>query len=126
MYAFEKIAEERIKEAMEQGAFDDLDGAGQPLSAEDFGVKLAPEVRMAYKILKNADILPVEIETLKEIERIEALLPGIDDENEHHQHVRRMNALVDNFNIMRKAPITLEKNQYYVQKIGDKCIKQKP
>ena len=125
MYAFERIAEDRIKEAMEQGAFDGLEGEGRPLPLEDSGVKLAPEVRMAYKIMKNAGILPVEIETLKEIERIEELLPGIDDKNEHVHYVRRLNALVDNFNIMRKAPITLEKNRYYVQKLGDRFIKKK-
>ena len=124
MYAFEKIAEDRIREAMEQGAFAGLEGEGRPLPAEDTGVAVAPEVRMAYKIMKNANILPVEIETLKEIERIEALLPAVDDEDERYQLVRRINALVDNFNMMRKTPIALEKNQHYVQKIGEKFIKR--
>lgn len=124
MHAFEKIAEERIKEAMEQGAFDGLDGRGRPLPEEDTGVRLAPELRVAYKIMKNANILPVEIENLKEIERIETLLPGIDDEQARYQYVRRLNALVDNFNAMRKAPIALEKNQYYVTKISNKLIEK--
>ena len=126
MYAFEKIAEERILEAMERGEFDRLEGMGAPLPPEDLGVKLAPEVRMAYKIMKKAGVLPVEVETLKEIERIEALLPFVDDENERYQYVRRMNALVSNFNVMRKTSIALEKKQYYVQRIGERLVKDKP
>ncbi len=126
MYAFEKIAEERILEAMERGEFNSLEGRGQPLPPEDCGIKLAPELRVAYKIMKNANVLPAEIEMLKEIERIEELLLGIGDEDERYQHVRRMNGLVSSFNIMRKAPIALEKNQYYFQKIGEKFLKQKP
>jgi hypothetical protein len=126
MYALEKIAEERIAEAMERGEFDSLEGKGRPLPSEGASIKLAPELRIAYKILKNANILPTEIETLKEIERLEQLLPAIDDENERYQYVRRMNALVGNFNSMRNAPISLEKKQYYVQKIGERLLGQKP
>ena len=126
MYAFEKIAEKRIKEAMEQGEFDSLEGKGQPFPSEEPGIKLAPELRIAYKILKNANILPVEIETLKEIERLEQLLPLVDDENERYRYVRRMNTLVSNFNSMRKVPISLEKQQYYLDKIGERMLGQKP
>ena len=80
MLAFQKIVEERIREAIERGDFDNLEGMGEPFEKEE-GIHIAPELRLAYKIMKNADLLPPEIQTLKEIERLEELLSGIDDEN---------------------------------------------
>lgn len=124
MNIFEKIAEERIREAIERGDFDCLEGKGKPLPPDEWGIKVAPEVRVAYKILKNANVLPVEIQTLKEIERIEELLPALDNEDERYQYVRRMNALITKFNIMRKAPVSLERNQYYVNKLGKRFMKE--
>jgi hypothetical protein len=67
------IAEQRIAEALSKGALDDLPGAGRPLDLEDD--KLVPEdLRLAYRILKNAGYVPPELETLKEIEQLEALV----------------------------------------------------
>lgn len=47
------VAENRIQAAYEEGAFDHLPGKGQPLPLEDDS-HLPPELRMAYKILKNS------------------------------------------------------------------------
>jgi len=64
-----------------------------------------------------------EIQTLKEIERIEALLPSIDDENEKYRYVRKMNSLVTEFNLMRNTSVNLEKKQYYFNKLTDRFDK---
>lgn len=122
MLAFQKIVEDKIREAFERGDFDDLEGMGEPLAKEE-SIRIAPELRLAYKIMKNADLLPPEIQTLKEIERIEKLLAGIDDENEKYRYVRKMNALVTEFNLMRNTSVCLEKKQYYFNKLGDKFNK---
>jgi hypothetical protein len=61
---FERIAENRILEAIEAGAFDNLEGKGRPLNLED-DAYIPSELRMAYKILKNADCLPPELELRK-------------------------------------------------------------
>lgn len=50
------IAERRITEAMAEGLFDNLPGRGRPLALEDLS-HLAPEVRLAYTILKNSGFL---------------------------------------------------------------------
>jgi hypothetical protein len=47
------VAENKIQAAYEDGAFDHLPGKGQPLALEDDS-HLPPELRMAYKILKNS------------------------------------------------------------------------
>ena len=50
MNIFAKIAEQRIREAIEQGEFDNLEGRGKPLDLRD--ESWVPEdLRMAYKIL---------------------------------------------------------------------------
>ncbi|MFW5875018.1 MAG: DnaJ family domain-containing protein, partial [bacterium] len=58
---FEKIVEERILAAQRRGEFDNLKGSGKPLEHEDLS-RVPQELRLAYKILKNADCLPPEIE----------------------------------------------------------------
>ena len=85
MYAFQKIVEERIKEAQSRGEFDDLPGRGAPLAMEDDS-HIPEELRLAYKILRNADCLPPELELKKEIRQMEDMLDGIPDEKENIQY----------------------------------------
>ena len=62
----EFIAEQKIAEAIAKGELDDLPGAGRPLELDD--ERLVPEeLRVAYRILKNAGCLPPELETPGEI-----------------------------------------------------------
>ncbi|HEX6413120.1 MAG TPA: DnaJ family domain-containing protein [Burkholderiales bacterium] len=58
------IAEQRIAEAIANGDFDDLPGSGKPLELDDDSL-LPEELRLAYRILKNAGFVPPEIESLK-------------------------------------------------------------
>jgi hypothetical protein len=53
------VAEQKIREAMKEGAFDNLPGAGKPLVPEDLS-HIPEEMRMAYKILKNSGHLEPE------------------------------------------------------------------
>jgi hypothetical protein len=72
------LAEARIEEAMRQGAFDDLPGAGRPLDLDDD--RLVPEpLRAAYRILKNAGFVPPEIEARRERAAFTALIARLDD-----------------------------------------------
>ncbi|MBN9460103.1 MAG: DUF1992 domain-containing protein [Burkholderiales bacterium] len=65
--ALEELVERRIEEARRQGAFDDLPGSGRPLELDDD--RLVPEeLRMAYRILKNAGLVPPEVEALRDID----------------------------------------------------------
>ena len=58
------IAEQRIAEAIANGDFDDLPGSGKPLELDDDSL-VPEELRLAYRILKNAGFVPQEIESLK-------------------------------------------------------------
>ncbi len=60
---FELLAERRIAEAMARGDLDDLPGAGRPLDLHEDPL-VPEELRVAYRILKNAGIAPPEIKKL--------------------------------------------------------------
>jgi len=76
--SFSRIAENRIREAMEQGEFDNLPGAGEPLSLEDY-FNTPEDLRMAYSVLKNANCRPLEVELLHEIGRLEQAVAAATD-----------------------------------------------
>ena len=67
------LAEERIRMAMQEGAFDDLPGHGRPLALGDDALVPA-EMRPAYRVLKNAGYIPEELELRREIADVQELL----------------------------------------------------
>lgn len=73
-----ELAEARIREAAERGELDNLPGAGRPLELDDDRM-VPPELRMAYRVLKNANCLPPELDTRREIRELEDLLRHVDD-----------------------------------------------
>ena len=62
------IAERRIKEAMDNGEFDNVPGMGEPLNLEE-NAFLSADQRMVARILKNANALPEWLQLEKDIER---------------------------------------------------------
>jgi hypothetical protein len=116
MDIFERIAENRILEAMEAGLFDNLEGWGKPLQLEDDS-HIPPELRMAYKILKNADCLPPELELRKEVVRLQDLVAAMPDTAEKLQQMRRLNFFVMKLNIMRPVSAALLEHDLYTPKI---------
>ncbi len=109
---FEKIVEERIRRAMENGEFEGLDGAGEPLTLEDDS-HLPVDLRLAYKILKNAECLPPEIELRKDIEKTEDLLSAFPETVEKYRLLKKLNFLILKLNAMRQTSIANEIPQHY-------------
>jgi Domain of unknown function (DUF1992) len=68
--AFERIAELRLRQAIEEGLLEDLPNRGARLELEEY-FNTPEDVRMAYSILKNANCLPEEVELRNEIARLE-------------------------------------------------------
>jgi hypothetical protein len=77
----EKLIEEKIREAMERGEFDDLPGKGKPLDLDAY-FATPEDVRLGYSVLKSAGCLPVEVELQQEIESLKSQLVASDDERE--------------------------------------------
>jgi hypothetical protein len=69
----EFLAERRIAEAVANGELDGLPGAGRPLELDD-DTLVPEELRLAYRILKNAGFVPPEVEMLNEIADLERLV----------------------------------------------------
>lgn len=119
MYCYQKIIEKRIKEASEKGEFDNLPGKGKPLNLDDDS-RIPEDLRLAYKILKNANCLPPEIELRKEISQMEDMLKNIPDEEERYRLLKKVNLKIMQLNMMgRKSPL-LEEDQVYYSKVTDK------
>ncbi|MBW2067135.1 MAG: DUF1992 domain-containing protein [Deltaproteobacteria bacterium] len=116
IFAYLKIAEQRIREAQENGDFDDLPGKGRPLVLENDG-NVPEDLRLAYKILKNADCLPPEIQEKKEIRQMEDLLETIPDEKERYKLIKKINYRIMKLNMMGKKSPLLEEEQVYYKKI---------
>ncbi|MDL1956069.1 MAG: DUF1992 domain-containing protein [Candidatus Desulfofervidus auxilii] len=125
MWIFHKIAEKRIQEAMERGEFDNLEGKGKPLPREDDMEHVPPELRMAYKILKNAGCLPPELMLKKEIKELKDLLETMEDEKEIYLCCRRLNFLIMKLNMMRPTSPLLEEGQVYYKKIVYRMAKRR-
>jgi hypothetical protein len=81
MLIFELIAERRIAEAVARGELDNLPGAGRPLDLDDD--PLVPEdLRLAFRILKNAGFVPSEVQSRGEIRALEDLIAAVGREGE--------------------------------------------
>lgn len=119
MDAISKIAEERIREAMENGEFDNLPGAGKPLVFED-ETWIPEDLRVAYRILKNAGCIPPELEMRKEILNLIDLINTLDDDGKRLKKLRELNFKLMKLNMMRKRPFNLEDFPEYEQRIVKK------
>lgn len=77
---FGKLIENKIREAMEAGEFDNLSGKGKPLDLEAY-FSTPAELRLGYSVLKSARCLPEEVELRKEIESLNEQLANCSTEN---------------------------------------------
>ena len=116
---FQKIVEKRILKAQKNGEFDNLPGAGKPLALEHEHY-ISEELRLAYKILKNADCVPPEIELKKEIKQTEELLVGMEETSEKYRMIKKLNYLIMKLNAVRDTSITLETPQRYTEKLVER------
>ena len=125
MICFQRIAEKRIREALENGTFDNLPGAGKPLNLEQDS-HIPEDLRIAYKVLKNAGFVPPEVALQKEIVTIEELLEGMEETKAKYRQIKKLNFLIMRLNMMRSVPTALEKDQHYESKLVERFAKKAP
>jgi hypothetical protein len=69
------LVERKLAEAVSRGELDDLPGQGKPLDLDDD--PLVPEdLRLAYRILKNAGFAPREVKAANQLELMTARIEG--------------------------------------------------
>lgn len=110
------IAERRIQEAQEQGQFEELPGAGKPLHLEDDSM-VPEELRMAYKMLRNAGYIPPELAERKEISTLVELLENCVDAQERVRQMQKLQCILRKVAAKRHQPIHLEENDPYYSQI---------
>lgn len=120
MDIFHLIAERKIREALEAGLFDDLP-KGKTLDL-DSDIQVPEDIRMAYRVLKNAGYVPLELELTEEIRSLRSLIGTLDDDAQRTKRIRELNFKILRLNEMRKRPFYLEDYPDYEDKIIDRFI----
>lgn len=86
------IANERIREAQQRGEFDNLPGAGKPLPEVDELSGVPEDLRIGFKMLKNAGVLPEEMQLRKDMLTLHDLLAACRHDGEKRQLAAQLNA----------------------------------
>ncbi len=94
-----KVIDERIREAIEAGEFDNLEGAGKPLDLDDY-FNTPEDLRMGYSVLKSAKIVPEEVDRLKEIGELKEKIKSYSNENEKKKLIKILNEKIFAFNLL--------------------------
>jgi hypothetical protein len=99
--ALRRLADKRIEDAMQEGKFDNLPGAGQPLNLDPMPAE--ENARMtwwALRILRNNSYTPDEIRWRKAIDHLKARLNTTQDESDIAPTVKKVNELVRQLNTL--------------------------
>ncbi|HEX8196734.1 MAG TPA: DUF1992 domain-containing protein [Pyrinomonadaceae bacterium] len=87
--SFNKFIEDQIQKGMSEGLFDNLKGSGKPLNLDEY-FNTPEDLRLGYSVLKSGNILPPEIEMLREISDLKERLTVCKDEAER----KKLNKLI--------------------------------
>ncbi|MDF2038097.1 DUF1992 domain-containing protein [Bacillus sp. CMF12] len=121
---FSILSEDRIKKAYKDGEFDNLPGYGKPLPFDDLS-SVPENLRMAYRIMKNAGFTDEENQMKKEMLTIEDLIKKCEDQEEKKALQKKLNEKMLRFNSMmskrrQNTNSSLFKN--YGEKINNKLF----
>lgn len=89
MSLLDHLAEAKIAAAIEAGEFSHLPGEGLPLDLDDDPL-VPEEIRVAYRILRNAGFVPPEVEEQRERVELSRLIASIDDEPARRRAAARL------------------------------------
>jgi hypothetical protein len=116
MWLIDKVAEEKIKQAVEKGELQNLPGEGRPLQLDD-DLQVPAELRAGYRLLKNAGYIPPEVTLRKEIAHVESLIQMAQGTELKTQLSKKLNYLTTKLNQSRKTPNNLALESEYAQRM---------
>lgn len=94
MWLLDQWAERHIRDAQQQGEFDNLPGTGAPLRLDD-DTHVPVELRAGYRLLKNAGCLPPELAQRKEALALADLLKTVQQDHPDYQELSRRLTLLE-------------------------------
>ncbi|WP_243439429.1 DnaJ family domain-containing protein [Fundidesulfovibrio soli] len=116
--AIAMVAEERIRTAMERGEFDNLSCAGQPLDLDD-DAHVPPELRMAYRLLKNGGYLDDDARLEREISDVESLMPRDGAERTKLRQMRKLQVIESRFQDRAGRCLRVKDDDPYYEQVVD-------
>lgn len=96
---FDKLVEQKIREAMKAGEFDRLEGRGRPVDLDAY-FSTPEELRAGYAVLKNAGVLPEEAQLRGEMNALRERLAACSDPAERERLTRALAELTLKYNLM--------------------------
>ena len=88
LMGLDALVEARIERAIERGELTGLPGQGRPIALDDDAC-VAPELRLAYRILRNAGYVPEEVELRREITSLAVLIDSTEGAERTRAAARR-------------------------------------
>jgi len=114
------IAERKIQQAMAEGTLPDLSHwKDKPLPPDDMA-NVPEDLRMAYRLLKNAGYLPEEVADRKEINRLEQLLETCTDEKEKVRQLKKISCLKTKLECRMGRAMELGEDGPYYNRVVDR------
>ena len=114
------IAERKIQQAMAEGTLADLSHwKNKPLPPDDMA-NVPADLRMGYRLLKNAGYLPEELALHKEITRLEQLLETCADEKEKVRQLKKIGCLKTKLESRMGRPMDLGEDGPYYNRVVDR------
>lgn len=119
MDIFQHLAEKKISQAIQEGTLRTDGWQNRPLPLDDDSL-VPPDLRMAYKMLKNAGYLPPEVETRREIARLTDLISATTDENQRLRQMRKLDVLLVKLSTQQGRTINLALQEDYYRKVVER------
>lgn len=94
MWLIDQLVEQQIRAAQEKGELSNLPGEGAPLQLEDES-GVPPELRTAYRLLKNSGFLPPELEMRREALQLNDLLQQLDPTDHQASEINKKLAMLE-------------------------------
>jgi hypothetical protein len=119
-FGLDALVERRIQAAIARGEFDHLPGAGRPLALDD-DPWVPQELRVAYRLLKNAGYVPPELERITEVNQLLGAVSRAElTEGERSAGSRRLRALLIELELSGRTATAQAAWQQYREALRDR------
>ncbi|CNF18975.1 DnaJ family domain-containing protein [Yersinia kristensenii] len=122
MGLIDEWAERHIIDAQEKGELDNLPGSGKPLILDD-DLLVPLDLRVGYRLLKNAGYLPSELQDRQEAFTIAELLSQLDKQHNNYPNLHKRLVLLE-LRLKQAGLSTDFMHREYQNKVADKFSKE--
>jgi hypothetical protein len=99
--SLEKLIDKMIREAIDEGEFDDLEGAGKPVDLSSY-FSVPEDLRAGHSVLKNAGVIPEEAQLLKEAQTLRQELNACENEEDRRKLKKSIDEKMLRYNLLRE------------------------